>query len=146
MERLRKFLALSWGDRCFLLAVALLLGGIRVGLVLLPFPWLWRILERLGRGAGASRAMAEDVGRIVGTVNVMGRYVPGVKCLERALAAKVLLSSAGHPVDLRIGVDRGQGVNLEAHAWLEDDGRIVIGNMEDLSRYTRLPVLELGNR
>lgn len=28
MERLRKFLALSWGDRCFLLAVALLLGGV----------------------------------------------------------------------------------------------------------------------
>ena len=83
MERLRKFLALSWGDRCFLLAVALLLGGIRVGLVLLPFPWLWRILERLGRGAGASRAMAEDVGRIVGTVNVMGRYVPGGGALDR---------------------------------------------------------------
>ena len=123
-----------------------MLAGIRLGLILMPFQRLANVLERLGRPRRSPlHGDREGVDRIVTAVAFMSRYVPGVKCLERALAAKVLLSALGHPVDLRIGVDRGPGVQLEAHAWLEDDGRIVIGNVEDLGRYTRLPVLDLGS-
>ncbi len=146
-RRLRRILALSWRDRWLLTRAALLLVGIRLGLILMPFHRVARVLECLGKARRSpSDGDREDIDRIVGAVALMSRYVPGVKCLERALAAKVLLSSRGHPVDLRIGINRGQGVPLEAHAWLEDGGTVVIGNLEDLGRYTRLPVLDLGNR
>ena len=144
---LRRILALSWRDRWLLTRATLLLAGIRLGLILLPFQRLAHVLEHLGRARRSPpEGDREDIDRIVAAVAVMSHYVPGVKCLERALAAKVLLSARGHPVDLRIGVDRGPGVQLEAHAWLEDNGRIIIGNVEDLGRYTRLPVLNLGSR
>ncbi len=143
---LRRILALSWRDRWLLTRATLLLAGIRLGLILLPFQRLARVLEHLGRPPRSPPEQdRESIDRIVGAVTVMSHYVPGVKCLERALAAKVLLSARGHPVDLRIGVERGPE-QLEAHAWLEDDGRVVIGNVEDLGRYTRLPVLDLGSR
>ena len=146
-RRLRRILALSWRDRWLLTRAALLLVGIRLGLILMPFQRVARVLERLGKARRSpSDGDREDIDRIVSAVALTSGYVPGVKCLERALAAKVLLSSRGHPVDLRIGVDRGRAQQLEAHAWLEDDGTIVIGDVEDLDRYTRLPVLELGSR
>jgi hypothetical protein len=144
---LRKIRALSWRDRWLLTRVTLLLAGIRLSLILLPFHRVAGALERLGRpNRLLSDTDREGIDRIVGAVSVTSQYVPGAKCLERALAAKVLLSAQGHRVDLRIGVDRPQGAPLEAHAWLEDDGRIVIGHVEDLGRYTPLPVLELGPR
>ena len=52
MGRLRKLLSLSWSDRWLLVQVALLLAGIRLGLILLPFRRLWGVLERLGRDSG----------------------------------------------------------------------------------------------
>ena len=122
-----------------------MLGGIRLALILLPFGRVWRALERLGRASDSPPTIDQEAfDRVVGAVKLMGRYVPGVTCLDRALAAKVLLSRRGYSVDLRIGVTRGPGEPLEAHAWLEDDGTIVIGDLEDLTRYTRLPALRPG--
>jgi len=65
--------------------------------------------------------------------------MPGVKCLARALATQVLLRHS--PAHLCIGVARRKG-QLQAHAWVESQGRIVSGGLRDLWRYTRLPSLE----
>jgi hypothetical protein len=53
----------------------------------------------------------------------------------------VLLARRGHPALLRIGVLKGEEGRLEAHAWLESKGRIVIGGSE-LERFTPLVALE----
>ncbi|MGH9900718.1 MAG: lasso peptide biosynthesis B2 protein, partial [Pyrinomonadaceae bacterium] len=75
-------------------------------------------------------------------VNTSARYVPGATCLPRALATKVLLARSGHRASLCFGVAKDAGGRLEAHAWVESQGRIVVGALKDLSRYTRLPPLE----
>jgi hypothetical protein len=54
-------------------------------------------------------------------VGVASRFIPGARCLARAMAAQLLLARAGHLADLRIGV-RKDGNSLDAHAWLEFEG------------------------
>jgi Transglutaminase-like superfamily len=54
-----------------------------------------------------------------------------------------LLRRRGFVTDLRIGVMRGDSGRLEAHAWVELDGRILIGQTPSLERFERLPALGL---
>jgi hypothetical protein len=54
----------------------------------------------------------------------------------------LLLSRHSYPTTLRLGVARSPEGRLEAHAWLEHEGDIVIGNLPYLERFTPLPSLE----
>ena len=57
--------------------------------------------------------------------------MPGTgTCLVQALALQVLLEREGFPASLCIGVARGQRGQLEGHAWVESQGRILIGGSE----------------
>ena len=141
MKQLSKFLGLPRSERRLLLNAAFLLGAIRVGLWLLPFQTLRRLLARIY----ATRTQLQkrvSVGRVVWAVEVVSWYMPGVKCLARALATQMLLNQHGHPAHLRIGVARSETGQLQAHAWVESQGRIVSGGLRDLWRYTPLPPLE----
>ncbi|MCU0565403.1 MAG: lasso peptide biosynthesis B2 protein [Oculatellaceae cyanobacterium Prado106] len=84
-----------------------------------------------------------SISQIIWGVNVSTRYMPGgAKCLARALTAKVMLNGQGYDPHLRIGVAKSPAGQLEAHAWLEDQGKVLIGNLPDLPRYVTLPSLE----
>jgi hypothetical protein len=80
--------------------------------------------------------------QVVWAVTVASRYVPAATCLTQALATQILLSRRGHPTSLRIGVGRSEAGEFQAHAWVECQGRVVIGGIKALSRYT--PLLSLG--
>lgn len=140
--KLRKFLRLTGSEQRFLIGAALLLAAIRLGLWLLPFQTLRRLLISMTPATSELQAAGVSVDTVVWAVTVVSRYMPGVKCLARALATQVLLSQHGHPAHLRIGVARSEQGQLQAHAWVESQGRIAIGGLRDLSRYTPLPPLE----
>ena len=83
-----------------------------------------------------------NIEKIVWAVTVASRYVPAATCLTQALAGQILLAQHGEPALLQIGVAKNEAGNLEAHAWVESRGRIVIGDSRELFRYTRLPSVE----
>jgi hypothetical protein len=66
------------------------------------------------------------------------RLVPVANCLPQALAAQAMLHRRGIACTLRIGVARDAHDRLEAHAWVEVAGQVVVGNLPDLSRFERL--------
>ena len=143
MERLRRFIHLTPSDRRLLVGTALLLGAIRLGLRLLPFKVLRRLLGKLAKAPGERREAGQaSTERIVWAVTVASRYVPKATCLTQALAARLLLARHGYPpARLHIGVARGEKGLLEGHAWLESQGEIIVGG-GDLSRYTPLTRVE----
>jgi hypothetical protein len=142
MRRLGKLLRLAPGDRLLLAEAALWVAAVRTGLWLLPSATLRWLLAVPTREPAADPTPIE---RTAWAVRAASRCVPRASCLTQALAAKVLLGRRGHPAELRIGVARGGGGRLEAHAWLEQAGRVVIGGSADLERYTRLSAaLEAG--
>ena len=81
-----------------------------------------------------------QVEKIAWAVRAASKGVPHATCLTQALAAQVLFSRYRHAADLKIGVAKGDAGGLEAHAWLEHGGRVVIGNVRDLGRYVPLSV------
>ena len=91
---------------------------------------------------GAPSECPEEVDRIIWALNTAGAMVLSEKpCLAIAMAAHWLLGRRGVPTDLRIGVARGGVGNLEAHAWVEQNGRVLIGQSPSLDRYERLPAV-----
>jgi hypothetical protein len=45
------------------------------------------------------------------------------------------------PTTLRLGVARSAEGKFEAHAWIEHNGRVIMGLVQDLERFTQLPAL-----
>jgi hypothetical protein len=85
-----------------------------------PLRFLFTSLARIRR----TDAISSD--RIAWAANAVDTRLPRSTCLTRAMAASLLLNLHGHPATLRLGVAREDG-ELSAHAWLESNGRIVIG-------------------
>jgi hypothetical protein len=83
----------------------------------------------------ARRSSGEELTEtIVRAVGICSRYVPFASCLTQALAARKMLEREGQKADLKIGVAK-DGSILRAHAWLEIEGRIVLGKRPSHSRY-----------
>ncbi|NMG05976.1 lasso peptide biosynthesis B2 protein [Brasilonema sp. UFV-L1] len=147
MKQLRKFLKLSGSDRHLLAITLILLGAMRLGLFFLTFRNLLKLLQKIDkqnvRFPFETHGSQISVGKIVWAVNVGTRYMPGgAKCLARALTTQFLMNRYGYSCELRIGVAKEKGGQLEAHAWIEYQGRVAIGNLPELSRFIPLPSLE----
>jgi len=131
MARLSKFLRLRSADRGLLLKTMLLVWTVRLGLWLLPFHVVRQLLAKLAlKSASSQNGGRALVDRDIWAVTVACRYVPLATCLTQALVTKVLLGRHGHHATVRIGVARSDGGELQAHAWVESNGRVVIGGSE----------------
>lgn len=143
MKRVCRFLRLPSSDRRLLFSTALLVWAVRLGLWLLPFRTLRRLLAKPAQKmAQAREADPTEIKRVVWAVETVSRYVPAATCLTRALVTHVLLTQRGCVALLRIGVAKTETGQLDAHAWIERQGKVIIGGMNDLSRYTLLPPLQ----
>ena len=108
----------------------------RIGLWVVPFS-VTRKWTMEYRSPLANIGDDELVTEIVRAVRLASGYVPYASCLTQALAARKLLAYYGQGADLKIGVTKSEG-DFEAHAWLEIDGRIVLGKQRVHSRYAVL--------
>lgn len=144
LKRLHKFLYLSSADRRLIAQSVVLVWAMRLGLWLLPFRILRRLLARVTKSS--SQLQERDrasVDRVVWAVTIASRCVPAATCLTQSLATKVLLSWRGQQANLYIGVGRSEAGQFQAHAWVESNGRVVIGGPESqLERYAPLWTLE----
>lgn len=141
MKLLRKFWNLRKAYIYLLLFTFLLLQVIRLGLLLLEFRILLKIVNKLG----TIKFLFPNVSlrKIVWGVNIATRYSPGgAKCLARALTTQILMNRSGFSPELCIGVARNESGEFEAHAWIKYQGYVVIGHLPDLPRYIQLPSLE----
>jgi hypothetical protein len=138
-RRIYKFLHLQTDVKILLFKSFLLLSTIRLGLWILPFQKLRHVLAKRHKISiypeGNDRKQIKNV---VWAVTLASRYVPSASCLTQALAVIVLLNGVGHRAQLRIGVAKGTDGKLEAHAWVEMSGEIILGEQGDLSRFSVL--------
>ena|SRR5687768_6598334 len=114
---------------------------VRAALGRVPFETLGAAVARLGRrrrriepirGAAGARRI-ERIERVVRGVNRASRRVRGATCLTRALAVQALLGFTGVSSLVRYGVGRDANGGFRAHAWVECDGRVIIGGGEDMN-------------
>lgn len=121
-----------------MLRALLVLGLIRLGLRLLRFKRLRAILALLNRPVSPPQQISVHL--LVGAVTTATHLMPNVKCLAQALAAQTLLRWQGYEAELKLGVAKS-GKTLLAHAWVECQGRVVIGRLENSGK--RYQLLEI---
>ena len=144
MPRLRRFLRLTTLKRRLFVQAFLLLEFVRLGLWILPFRTLRCLLSRVSKGPTKPRSTGRpSPEEIAWIVEVASRHSPRAKtCLTQALAAQILLTRHGYPALVHLGVLRGKQKQFQAHAWVESEGRIVIGGGRELERYAHLGILK----
>lgn len=122
-----------------LIRSAALLCAVRLALWIVPFPKLrWAVVSLARtRSRPASSNSAEE---LIWAVRAVSRYVPHASCLTQALVLHILLRRDGLPSRIRIGVSQ-DAKHFEAHAWVESQGRVVIGD-SGLRRYAPIMVWE----
>ena len=140
MRRRDKLRLLSWQQRRVLLYACLLINAIRLSLWLFPFGKIRRQLDLiLATRVFSEKASSISVDFIVWAVSVAGYYAPGgAKCLARAITTQLLLNRYGYTHIFHIGVAKNDFQTLEAHAWIEYQGRVVVGELNGLSRFKSL--------
>lgn len=121
----------------FLSAVFSLLW-IKGALNLLSFSSFRKIFHWLSNSRTVSDISDKEMDEIVWAVNTAANLLPiEVVCLPRALAAKFLMRKVPS-VTLEIGIEIGSTKEFEAHAWVERNGKIIIGDWSDSVFYQRL--------
>lgn len=121
-----------------------LVAIIRVCLWVLPFNRLRTMVYRWLKHDKSVRNEAinhELVRKVAWSIKAVSRRIPDATCLPQALAAIVMLSRLRQDARLLIGVALSERGRLEAHAWVECDGRVVVGKVRNLPRFTVLNAL-----
>lgn len=139
MRRVAKFFALPPADRALLMRALAPLAAMRGSLWIAPYARVREIANSMS-APRRSRPHGQRPARekVAWAVCTAARIVPGAgNCLVRALATEILLKRFGYPSELKIGVTRPVDGPLEAHAWLESEGHVVIGDFQ-LDRYVPL--------
>jgi hypothetical protein len=130
-RRVRTLAALPNAERQLLLRAFTLLWLCRLALWLLPFPVVTRWADR-NRVLPAHTPMSAR--QLTRAIRAASRFVPHATCLVRALAGARLFAERGQRARVVIGA-RKRAEMLEAHAWLESGGQVVLGNVTDLYSY-----------
>ncbi|WP_276253338.1 lasso peptide biosynthesis B2 protein [Halomontanus rarus] len=142
MGRIAGFLAVPVGDKVRLLVATTLLLVVRVGVFVVSFSICRRLL--LTPAAALSRLVpgSPTPARVAQAVDIADTHLPGERtCLMRSLTTETLHRLYDHDIDHRIGVDKTDDGTFEAHSWIEHDGEVLIGDLEDISRFEPLPSL-----
>lgn len=134
----RKLLERSAAERRLVVEAALLLSVARLGLAWTALATTREWLARFSRTAGAPDAHLQRQ-QIVEAVAAAGRRAPfKATCLLEALAVEAMLRRRGHDARLRLGVMRPSANGLGAHAWVELNGDVVVGQLDTLASYAEL--------
>jgi len=147
VNKLRRFLALPWREKALYMNTAIWLIAVKVGLYLLPFErlrgWMARFDELAGKPAEMEemRAIIEAIERIAQVLAPLQ-----INCLPQALVGHRLLSRKGFNVELKIGVLKHPGDQLVAHAWLEYQERVILGDLRGLEQFAAFPALGAARR
>ncbi len=127
----RKFIGLPPSRKWALLLASYWVGIFKVCVRLLSYQRLHKVVNILSRRQYHTQLSADDLAWAVETIGHKSR----TSCLPRALAAHVLMQQRGLSSQLRLGVRMDANHQYDMHAWVEDDGTILVGKLENLSDY-----------
>lgn len=133
-RKLRIALGLKPAERVLLWRAWVRLLWVGVALRVLPLPKV----QSLCAGSGRPLRSPVPASRLADLAAAAARHhILTLHCLPRALVLQSLLRDQGSDADLRIGVRRMEDA-MEAHAWVEQDGRVIGDSPEIVHQYLPL--------
>ena len=146
MSKLRRVFALSASDWVLLAQAWMWFVVVEVGLTCLPFQKALRVIQRTGiqrtftakEGIQVHSTIPERAAYCVGLA--ARAHVLNSTCLKKALVLYALLARRGFDAQLFIGAAKAIEGQLDAHAWLECQGKTLLGEPAP-GRYSTLCAL-----
>jgi hypothetical protein len=130
MYLIKRVLRLPLAQKALLLETLALLSLARLAVLLVPFRWVAKVLGK----QEAQTAVQDDPAKrpyvrlISVVVHKAAKNVPWTsKCLDQAIAAKIMLARRGIATTVYFGVKNDENGRLAAHAWLRSGTRYVTG-------------------
>lgn len=115
---------------------------VKTGLTVLPFQTFRRLFHWITDTKTIQEMSSIKIEETVKAVNMAANVLPfELLCLPRALATKYLLRKVPS-LSLEIGIEINPHKAFEAHAWVEKEGKIIIGDWSGSVSYQRLWVWE----
>ena len=145
VSKLYRFMALPWRGKWLYLSTSFWLLAVKAGLCLLPFDRLRKWMVGFGE-IGGEPADIEKMRAIIQAIERISQFLAPlqISCLPQALVGHRLLRRKGFDVQMKIGVLKNRGDQLAAHAWLEYQGRVILGDLGNLGQFTSFPPLEVA--
>ena len=139
-----KFFRRSGADRALLLRAVGVHAATAILLRLWPYGRVRALLESWFGKARVISDPDEAERRVLWAVRTATVLVPiGRTCLTEALTAQVLLRRYGCDASVRFGVRlTGTTAPVAAHAWLQREGRLLLGGSESAAYVTLEPARE----
>jgi len=132
MKLLANFRRMPPAEKRLALQCFMIVWLVRIGLWTLPLKLVRRWVDGGKRNSNQSPDAAY-IARLSGMIEFVSRRVPRVTCLTQALALQAMLARRGTETSLRLGVTRDDRGRFRAHAWLEQNGAVLIGGEEALA-------------
>jgi hypothetical protein len=138
MSRLEAFRTLPPPERKCWLQCLCLLWIVRLGLSLVSFATCQHQLNKvISRPNPHCRSLGIPAERAAWCIQSASRWVWRTTCLVQAYALQWVLARHGILVQVRIGVKRATSGKMEAHAWVESEGKVLLGD-HDLESFQPL--------
>jgi len=132
-----RFAALSRREQVLLCTSALLILACRGLLAAVGLDRTRWVSRRLARVLPPWTTV-EQPGQITWAVTCAAASLPGSgTCLAQAVVGEALLAAHGYSSTVRLGVKKSQ-TEFAAHAWVERESTVVIGELSDLDQYQPL--------
>jgi len=140
--RLREFKALPRARKLLLCEAAVLVAASKTLLTFAGLEAVERYFGTISQFLPCSRRSGSPAS-VRWAVLTAATYLPGTyDCLDRALTGSTLLVANDQPHRLRFGVDT-RSDTFEAHAWIESNGDVLLGDVDDFGRFRALTEREV---
>ena len=135
IESFHRYRALSAADRWLVIEAAVLLSTVRLGIAGLRFSVLRSALDLLsGVPPNHHGKPSPAVERLAWALAAASRRLPfRSTCLVESLAVDAMMRRRGYASEIRFGVRPPSAGVLAGHAWVECDGAVVFGALQDYS-------------
>ena len=129
MKPLFKFFRLPFPEKLLIIKTFTLLLSMRAGFLFFRYETLKKFLTSSpAKNLSVQKKSKLPKEKLVWAVEAVGNFFLFLdNCLIKAMVLEFLLRSQGYTAELCIGVQKGSEKKLEAHAWIESDGVIVMG-------------------
>lgn len=138
MRILYNFMQLPCLDKIILIKTIFLTWIVRIILWIFPFSVLGKLVDKISNNPKKLNQI--PLKKLVWAVNVASKYSIKSTCLTRSLTGYIIFSSYGYMTQIKVGVCKNDKGNIDAHAWLENNDNVIIG--ESKKNYTT--ILNLG--
>ncbi|MDY9922937.1 lasso peptide biosynthesis B2 protein [Methanobacterium sp.] len=129
MRIISSFIKLPSRDKLVVIEALFWVIVIRLMVWIFPFKFVQKRVQKIASYLSSDRASPVSMSRLRVMIVIVSRYVPRATCLVQALAGYILFSKYGYTTSIKIGVLNENG-EFEAHAWLENDNGVVLGESE----------------